>query len=51
MFAPVYPGFSRQVQEAQQAAASVGVKLLVVEVRDRGYHHAFATIAAERADA
>jgi ABC-type uncharacterized transport system substrate-binding protein len=51
MLAPVDPGFSRQVQEAQQAAASVGVKLVVVEVRDRGYDHAFAAIAAERPEA
>jgi ABC-type uncharacterized transport system substrate-binding protein len=49
--APVDPGFSRQVQEAQQAVASVGVTLVVVEVRARGYGHAFATIAAERFDA
>ena len=40
-----------QVQWAQKAAPSLGVKLVVVEARDADYDRAFATIAAERADA
>jgi putative ABC transport system substrate-binding protein len=47
----VDPDFSRQVQEAQKAASSLGVKLVVVEVRDGDYERAFATIAADRPDA
>jgi putative tryptophan/tyrosine transport system substrate-binding protein len=37
-----------QVQETQEAASSLGVKLSVVEVRGGDYAGAFATIAAER---
>lgn len=37
-----------QVQETQEAASSLGVKLSVVEVRGGDYDRAFATIAAER---
>ncbi len=37
-----------QVQEVHNAAASLGVKLSVVVVRDDDYDRAFATIAAER---
>jgi putative ABC transport system substrate-binding protein len=45
------PGARRQVQEAQQAAATLGVTLVVVEVQGTDYERAFATMAAERADA
>jgi len=38
-------------QETQKAAASLGVKLILVEVRSGEYERAFATMAAERADA
>jgi putative tryptophan/tyrosine transport system substrate-binding protein len=48
LLAPVDPNFGRQVQEVQTAALSLGVKLVVVEVREGGYDRAFATIAAER---
>jgi putative ABC transport system substrate-binding protein len=48
LLAPADPNFARQVQEVQTAALSLGVKLVVVEVRDGGYDRAFATIAAER---
>ena len=51
LLGPVDPTFSLQVREAQKAALPLGVKLTVVEVRDRGYDHAFRTIAAARADA
>jgi ABC-type uncharacterized transport system substrate-binding protein len=42
---------SVQVQEAQKAAASLGVKVVVVEARDGDYDPAFRTMLAERADA
>jgi putative ABC transport system substrate-binding protein len=51
LLAPVDPGFARQVQEAEKAAVSLGVKLVVVEVGDRDYDRAFAMIGANRADA
>jgi len=51
LLAPVDPTFSLQVREAQKAALPLGVKLAVVEVRDRDYNRAFTTIAAARADA
>jgi putative ABC transport system substrate-binding protein len=51
LLAPVDPIFSLQVREAQKAALPLGVKLAVVEVRDRDYDRAFTTIAAARADA
>ena len=38
-------------QETQKAASSLGVKLIVVEVRGGEYERAFATMVAERADA
>jgi putative ABC transport system substrate-binding protein len=45
-------GSRTQVQWAQKAASSLGVKLLIVEVRSGAdFDHAFATIVAERADA
>jgi putative ABC transport system substrate-binding protein len=40
-----------QVQWAETAASSLGVKLVIVGVRDAGYARAFATMMAERADA
>jgi putative ABC transport system substrate-binding protein len=43
--------FSRQVQEAQKSALPLGVKLTVVEVRDRNYDRSFATIAFAHPDA
>jgi putative ABC transport system substrate-binding protein len=45
------PGSSTQVQEAQKAASALGVTLVVVEVQGTDYERAFATMAAERADA
>ena len=51
LLAPVDPSFSRQVQEAQQAARRLGVTLAVVEVRDREYDRAFAAMAPDRPDA
>ena len=40
-----------QVQWVEKAAPALGVKLIVVEVRDADYDRAFGTIVAERADA
>jgi ABC-type uncharacterized transport system substrate-binding protein len=40
-----------QAQWAEKAAAALGVKLVVVEIRDADYDRAFATIVAERAAA
>jgi putative ABC transport system substrate-binding protein len=40
-----------QVQEAERAAAVLGVRLVVVEAQGRDYERAFATIRGERADA
>jgi putative ABC transport system substrate-binding protein len=51
LLVPVDPNFLRQMQEAQKAALPLGVRLIVVEVRDRDYDRAFATIAADRPDA
>ncbi len=45
------PGFGPQVEEARKAAASLGTKLTVVEVRAGNYDRAFASIVAERAGA
>jgi ABC-type uncharacterized transport system substrate-binding protein len=45
------PGARRQVQEVQQAASTLGVTLVVVEVQGTDYERAFATMAAARADA
>ncbi len=42
------PSSRAQVQEAQKAAPSLGVRLVVVEVRDGDYDRAFATMMAER---
>jgi ABC-type uncharacterized transport system substrate-binding protein len=40
-----------QVRWVEKAAPTLGVKLVVVEVRDADYDRAFATMAAERVDA
>jgi putative ABC transport system substrate-binding protein len=40
-----------QVKEAEQAAALLGVRLVVVEAKGRDYQRAFATMRGERADA
>jgi putative ABC transport system substrate-binding protein len=45
------PGARAQVKEAEQAAAQLRVKLVVVEARGRDYERAFATLARERPDA
>ena len=37
-----------QIQEAEKAASSLGVKLIVVDVQNADYDRAFARIAAER---
>jgi len=42
------PAIRAQVQETLTAAASLGIELLVTEVRDGDYAHAFAAIAAQR---
>jgi putative tryptophan/tyrosine transport system substrate-binding protein len=44
-------GSRMQVQWAEKAASSLGVRLLVVEARVADYDRAFATMVAERADA
>lgn len=49
--APEDPGIRLQVQETQQAASSLGIKLLVTEVRGGDYERAFASIVAERPEA
>jgi putative ABC transport system substrate-binding protein len=49
--APEDPGIRLQVQETQQAASSLGIKLLVTEVRGGDYERAFASIAAGRPEA
>ncbi len=51
LLAPPDPSSRAQVQEAQKAAASLGVKLVVVEVQGGDYDHAFATIVAGRPNA
>jgi putative ABC transport system substrate-binding protein len=48
---PDDPSFRPQVEEAQQGAPSLGIKLLVVEVRAGEYAPAFSTTSAERATA
>jgi ABC-type uncharacterized transport system substrate-binding protein len=45
------PGSRTQVEWATKASTSLGIKLIVVEVRDSDYERAFATMVAERADA
>jgi putative tryptophan/tyrosine transport system substrate-binding protein len=40
-----------QVKEAEQAAALLGIRLVVIEAKGRDYELAFATMKRERADA
>jgi putative ABC transport system substrate-binding protein len=40
-----------QLKEAEQAAALLGVRLVVIEAKGRDYERAFATMRGERADA
>ena len=49
--APEDPAIRSQVQETQQAASSLGITLLVTEVREGDYERAFASIVAERPEA
>ena len=51
LLVPEDPSVSAQEQELQKAAASLGVKLVVVTVRGGDYERAFATMVAERATA
>ena len=51
LLAPDDPAIRFQVQETQQAATALGVKLLVTEVRERDYERAFAAIVAQQPDA
>lgn len=51
LLAPDDPTFRTQAQETQKAASSLGITLVVVEVRGGDYDRAFATIATERAEA
>jgi putative ABC transport system substrate-binding protein len=45
------PGARAQADEAEHAAALLGVKLVVVEARSGDYARAFTTLASQRADA
>jgi len=49
--APPDPGIQLQVQETQQAAATLGIKLAVTEVRAGDYERAFAAVVAGRPEA
>ena len=49
--APADPGIQLQVQETQQAAATLGIKLTVTEAQAGDYERAFATLTAARPDA
>lgn len=49
--APADPNISAQVQETQQAAAALGIKITVTEAQAGDYERAFAALAAERPDA
>ena len=49
--APPDPGIKLQVQETQQAAATLGIKLTVTEVQGGEYERAFAALAAARPEA
>ena len=51
LLAPDDPTFPPQLRETQKAAATLGVKLVVVEVRGSDYDGAFAAMAAERPEA
>jgi putative ABC transport system substrate-binding protein len=48
LLAPDDPTFPPHLRETQKAAASLGIKLVVVEVRGGDYDRAFAAMAAER---
>ena len=50
-FSPRRSGIRLQVQETQQAAAALGIKLAVTEVQAGDYERAFAVLAAERPEA
>jgi putative ABC transport system substrate-binding protein len=49
--APADPGIKLQVQETQQAAATLGIKLAITEVQAGDYERAFAALTAERPEA
>ena len=51
LLAPWDPGVKLQVQETQQAAVALGIKLTVTEVEAGEYERAFAALAAERPEA
>jgi putative tryptophan/tyrosine transport system substrate-binding protein len=51
VLAPTGLASSGQLQEAQKAASTLRLKLIVVDVQDADYDRAFATMVAERADA
>ena len=51
MLAPGEEDYRVQLQEAEKAAASLGVTLVVIEVRAADYERAFASMAAGRATA
>jgi putative ABC transport system substrate-binding protein len=51
LLAPTDPGFAGQLRETQAAAASLGVELPVVEVRNGDFERAFAAVAALRTQA
>jgi putative ABC transport system substrate-binding protein len=51
LLAPDDPTFQTQEQETRKAASSLGITLVVVGVRGGDYDRAFATIAAEQAEA
>ena len=48
---PDDPNFRPQMEEAQEAATALGIKLLPVEIRGGDYPHAFSMMAGERAAA
>jgi putative ABC transport system substrate-binding protein len=49
--APADPGIRAQVQETQQAATALGIRLTVTEVQAADYERAFTTLTAERPEA
>jgi putative tryptophan/tyrosine transport system substrate-binding protein len=51
MLVPDDPSIGRQVQEVRDAAASLGIELVVVEVQGNQYAKAFETMVASRPDA
>jgi putative ABC transport system substrate-binding protein len=51
LLAPWDPEIKLQVQETQQAAGALGIKLTVTEVEASEYERAFAALAAERPEA